>query len=132
MTFGLTGAPNTFLGAMNDTLAPVLRHCALVFFDDILIYSPTFESHLQHLSEVLTLLKQDHWKVKLSKCAFAQTTIAYLGHIISAQGVATDQLSCRLFSSGQPQQILRSYAVFSVWLVFTVNSYDISASLPNL
>lgn len=90
MAFGLTGAPNTFLGAMNDTLAPVLRRCALVFFDDILIYSPTFESHLQHLSEVLTLLKQDHWKIKLSKCAFAQTTIAYLGHIISAHGVATD------------------------------------------
>jgi hypothetical protein len=39
MAFGLTGAPNTFLDAMNTTLAPVLRKCALVSFDDILIYS---------------------------------------------------------------------------------------------
>jgi hypothetical protein len=82
--FGLTGAPNTFLEAMNTTLAPVLRKCALVFFDDILIYSPNFDSHLNHLSSVLHLLRKDQWKVKLSKCEFAQTSIAYLGHIISA------------------------------------------------
>lgn len=90
MAFGLTGAPNTFLDAMNTTLAPVLRKCALVFFDDILIYSPTFESHIAHLNSVLQLLQQDQWKVKLSKCAFAQTSISYLGHIISDHGIATD------------------------------------------
>jgi hypothetical protein len=90
MAFGLTGAPNTFLEAMNTTLALVLRKCALVFFDDILIYSPTFDSHLTHLSSIFHLLRKDQWKVKLSKCEFAQTSISYLGHIISAQGVSTD------------------------------------------
>jgi hypothetical protein len=59
MAFGLTGAPNTFLEAMNTTLAPLLRKCALVFFDDILIYSPNFDSHLNHLSYVLHLLWKD-------------------------------------------------------------------------
>lgn len=53
MAFGLTSAPNTFLGAMNNTLQLVLRKCALVFFDDILIYSKTFEDHLVHLQIVL-------------------------------------------------------------------------------
>jgi hypothetical protein len=90
MAFGLTGAPNTFLPAMNATLKTVLRRCALVFFDDILIYSPTLEDHLLHLSEVLNLLSRDHWKVKLSKCEFTQQQIVYLGHVISAQGVSTD------------------------------------------
>lgn len=90
MAFGLTGAPNTFLGAMNDTLKSVLRKCVLVFFDDILIYSQTFEDHVRHLQQVLQLLLRDQWKVKLSKCELAQNQIAYLGHIISANGVATD------------------------------------------
>lgn len=71
MSFGLTGAPGTFQGAMNDTLSPVLRKCALVFFDDIHIYSPDLPTHLTHLRQVLQLLSNHQWKVKLSKCAFA-------------------------------------------------------------
>lgn len=90
MSFGLTGAPATFQGAMNDTLRPLLRKCALVFFDDILIYSPDMNSHLDHLKQVLQLLATHQWKVKLSKCDFAQTQISYLGYIISGQGVSTD------------------------------------------
>jgi hypothetical protein len=41
MAFGLCGAPSTFQTAMNITLAPLLRKCVLVFFDDILVYSPS-------------------------------------------------------------------------------------------
>jgi hypothetical protein len=91
MAFGLTGAPATFLSAMNDTLSDYLRKFVLVFFDDILIYSSSYEDHLQHIALVLRRLQENHWQVKMSKCAFAQPSIAYLGHIISAEGVATDQ-----------------------------------------
>jgi hypothetical protein len=49
MAFGLCGAPGTFQGAMNATLAPLLRKCVLVFFDDILVYSATLEEHIEHL-----------------------------------------------------------------------------------
>jgi hypothetical protein len=45
MSFGLTRAPHTFQKAMNSTLAPLLQKCALVFFDDILVYSQSFEQH---------------------------------------------------------------------------------------
>ncbi|KAK1681374.1 hypothetical protein QYE76_042222 [Lolium multiflorum] len=75
---------------MNAVLAPFLRKFALVFFDDILIYSRTYEEHLGHLHSVLTVLDKEKWQVKLSKCAFAQNSMAYLGHVISADGVATD------------------------------------------
>jgi hypothetical protein len=90
MVFGLCGAQNTFQGAMNETLAPLLRRCALVFFDDILVYSQSFQDHIGHLQQVLSLLTQDKWQVKYSKCSFAQRQIDYLGHVISEQGVATD------------------------------------------
>jgi hypothetical protein len=88
--FGTTGAPATFQGAMNTTLALVLRCCALVFFDDILVYSSLYAEHLEHLHQVLTLLAKDKWVVKLKKCHFAQREIHYLGHILSSQGIQTD------------------------------------------
>jgi hypothetical protein len=88
--FSATGAPATFQGAMNSTLAPVLRKCALVFFDDILVYSASYADHIQHLRQVLTLLAQEQWVVKLKKCSFAKQEIRYLGHILSSAGVHTD------------------------------------------
>jgi hypothetical protein len=90
MAFRLLGAPATFQKAMNATLAALLRRCVLVFFDEILVYIASFEEHLQHIWDVMQLLLKDHWKVKWSKCTFAKTELAYLGHIISAHGVATD------------------------------------------
>lgn len=71
MAFELCGAHGTFQGAMNMTLAPLLRRCVLVFFDDILVYNSSFEEHLIHLKQVMELLAKDQWVVKLSKCPFA-------------------------------------------------------------
>lgn len=75
---------------MNSTLGPGNRHYVVVFFDDILVFSFTFEEHLVHLKKVLSLLSEHQWKVKMSKCAFAQREVGYLGHIISGAGVSTD------------------------------------------
>jgi hypothetical protein len=91
MAFGLTCAPATFQAEMNMTLAPVRRKYAVIFFDDILVYSTNYQEHLQHLNFVLQLLQDNQWKVKISKCSFAQPSIHYLGHVISASGVATDE-----------------------------------------
>lgn len=88
--FGLAGAPATFLGAMNSTLQPLLRKCVIVFFDDILVYSRSLPEHIEHLKQVLQLLRRDNWQVKKSKCSFGQQTIAYLGHVNDNQGVAPD------------------------------------------
>jgi hypothetical protein len=90
MPFGLCNAPATFQSLMNEVLRPFLRRFALVFFDDILIYSKTFAEHIQHVRAVLTILQQHQLIAKRSKCAFRESSIAYLGHVISAQGVAMD------------------------------------------
>ena len=53
----------------------------LVFFDDILIYSWTWEEHLQHIEAVLCILEEQNFYAKLSKCEFGLTYMLYLGHI---------------------------------------------------
>ena len=90
MPFGLTNAPATFQAAMNAIFAPLLRKGVLIFMDDILIYTATLEEHRQLLSKVFTLLAENKLFVKRSKCSFAKLKLEYLGHVISAQGVATD------------------------------------------
>jgi hypothetical protein len=90
MPFGLCNAPATFQCVMNSVLAPCLHRYVLVFMDDILVYSPSLEQHLVHLTHVLKLLRGAQLFVKTSKCLFACSSLEYLGHIISADGVATD------------------------------------------
>jgi hypothetical protein len=90
MPFGLTNAPATFQENMNTIFAPLLRKFVLVFVDDILIYSPSLETHLSHLQEVFNILREHNFLLKMSKCSFAQQSLEYLGHVISAAGVATD------------------------------------------
>lgn len=89
MPFGLTNAPLTFQ-SLNSTLRQVLRKFVLIFFYDILIYSPDWQSHLFHLHEVFTHLRSHHLFAKLSKCEFGCTTIGYLGHVISGASVVVD------------------------------------------
>lgn len=61
----------------------------MVFFDDILIYSPSWHDHMVQLNKVFEILKSQ-LKVKREKCEFGQTEVHYLGHIISREGVHMD------------------------------------------
>nr|AAL68643.1 polyprotein [Oryza sativa Japonica Group] len=94
--FGLTSAPATFQGGMNSILSPLLRRCVLVFVDDILIYSATLEDHVNHLRQLFQILVKHQLKVKQSKCSFAQQRLSYLGHIITPNGVSTDDDKIRV------------------------------------
>lgn len=75
MPFGLTNAPSTFQSLMNQIFLPHLRKFILVFFDDILIYSPSWPTHLSHLEEAFRILREAVLFVKRSKCDFGVTKI---------------------------------------------------------
>ena len=62
----------------------------LVYLDDIIIYSSTFDEHLHRLEHVLERLKVSGLKIKLEKCKFLATEVKYLGHIVSENGVKPD------------------------------------------
>ena len=100
MPFGLTNAPTTFQSLMNDLFRPYLRQFVLVFFDDILVYSKSWEDHLTHLQIFLQILSTNSLFAKESKCRFGVSQVDYLGHVILEQGVSIDPAKYKLSLSG--------------------------------
>ena len=90
MPFGLTNAPAVFMDLMNRIFQPHLNQFVIVFIDDILIYSGSKEDHEEHLRVVLIILRENQLYVKLSKCQFWLDSVAFLGHVISVEGVYVD------------------------------------------
>jgi hypothetical protein len=90
--FGLTNAPATFQSCKNHLIRKQLQKILFVFFDDLLIYSRTWEEHLGHLEEILCIMEEQSLYAKESKCEFGMTEILYLGHVVSAQGEDTGHL----------------------------------------
>ena len=90
MPFGLTNAPAAFMDLMNRIFRPYLDQFVIVFIDDILIYSGSGEEHAEHLRIILQTLQEHRLYAKLSKCQFWLDSVAFLGHIVSAEGVSVD------------------------------------------
>lgn len=70
MSFRLTNAPATFQAVMNDIFRPFLRKYVVVFFDDILIYSPSWSKQMEDLTVVLHVLLENQFVVNRKKCLF--------------------------------------------------------------
>jgi hypothetical protein len=90
ISFGLTNALAHFMYLMNSMFMPELDKFIVFFIDNILIFSKTEEEHAQHLRVILQLLRDHQLYGKFSKCAFCLKEVPFLGHIISAQGIAVD------------------------------------------
>nr|GEZ68518.1 putative reverse transcriptase domain-containing protein [Tanacetum cinerariifolium] len=90
MPFGLTNASAIFMDLMNRVFYEYLDKFVIVSIDDILVYSKTREEHEDHLRVVLEILHQKRLYAKFSKCDFWLGQVAFLGHIVSADGIIMD------------------------------------------
>ena len=91
MPFGFTIAPATFQILMETCLGDLNLHWCIIYLDDIVIFYKDLASHLKRLKAVFWKLEEAGLKLKPSKCELFWRQLAYLGHVISAEGVATDE-----------------------------------------
>ncbi len=89
MPFGLANSPSVFQSFMNDIFRDMLDRRVLVYIDYILVFSDSFDEHIQHVGAVLKRLMQHQLYVKTEKCEFHQTQVAFLGYKRSCQLAST-------------------------------------------
>lgn len=112
MPQGITNAPSTFQRLMERCMGDLNRKEVLVFIDDLIIFSETLEEHEHRLVQVLTRLKEYGLKLSPEKCKFFQTSVRYLGHIVSQHGVETDPVKIEAIKTWPRPQTLKELKSF--------------------
>ena len=82
MPMGLMNSASTFQRAMQKVLKKYLWKCCMVYIDDVIIFSKTLEELIQHVKEVLEVLAEHKFLVKVAKCKFLVEEIEFLGHVL--------------------------------------------------
>ena len=95
MPYGLCNAPATFQRLMQNCLGELNLTYALVYLDDVIVYSKTEEDHLRRLQAVFEWFHEQGLKLKPSKCSFLCKQITFLGHEVSADGMMPGNLNLK-------------------------------------
>ena len=136
MPFGLKNAPGTFQNMMRHVLAEQWGNFAIAYLDDVIIYSDTWESHLLHLSLVMERLGIYGLTCSPTKCNFGQTSLDYLGHIITDKGNLPQPKHLDAILNAEPprtRKALQSLIGTMNWLHEYVPKYsELTAPITNL
>ena len=106
--FGLMNAPANFQRLMEETLEDFRDRFAVPYLDDIILYSLTFEEHVEHLRKVLMRLREKGLKLKMEKCEFFKSEVHFLGRIVNECGHRMDDKSVeavRALGDHQPKTV---------------------------
>ncbi len=127
MPQGICGAPSTFQRVMEKMVGDMNLLEVLVYLDDLIVFGRTLEEHEERLLKVLDRLQSKGLKLSLDKCTFCQTSVSYVGHIVSQEGVSTDPSKIEDVKSWpRPQNVseLRSFLGFCGYYRRFVKDYS--------
>ena len=96
MPFELTNMPSTFMRWMNHILHAFIGRFVVAYFDDILIYNKGLDEHIDHLRQVLDVLKKESLYSNIMKCDFYFEKIIFLRYIVSAKGIEMDKTKVKV------------------------------------
>ena len=112
MPFGLKNAGACFQRVMDAALSGLSWQCCMVFVDDIVVFSRTWEEHLQHLDAVLKAVSKAQMTLKLKKCFFGKRELEFLGVIIGKDGVRADPEKVKAVQEFVPPKTIRQLRSF--------------------
>jgi transposase InsO family protein len=112
LPFGLSTSPGAFQKVMNSVLAGLNWIQCLVYLDDILVFSATFDAHLAALEKVFQRLRRADLKIKPKKCEWARTELHYLGHVINTKGKQPDPEKVRALAEIKAPQCVKDIECF--------------------
>ena len=115
MPFGLSNSPATYQRLMEECLGDYNMSICVIYLDDLIIFSDTFEEHLRQIDLVFTRLKECNLKLSPEKCFFIQDQVPFLGHIVSEKGIETDPAKIdkiKNWPTPSNQDELRSFLAF--------------------
>jgi hypothetical protein len=99
LSMGLANAPGQFQTLMDLVLSGLTFEACLVYLDDIICFSRTFEEHLMRLRAIFDRLKQATLKVKARKCELFRPEVHFLEHIVTRNGITADPEKIRVVAN---------------------------------
>jgi hypothetical protein len=136
MPFGLTNALATFQAYINNVLRKYLDVFVVVYLDDILVYSRTYDDHVRDVRKVLQALADAKMKIKPEKTEFHKTEVKFLGYIVSREGLKMDKKKVEAMTSWpKPNSVkeVQSFLGFANFYRQFIKDYSkVAALLTNL
>ncbi|XP_076048730.1 uncharacterized protein LOC143029735 [Oratosquilla oratoria] len=136
LPFGLKDAPSCFQRVMNQVLTGLLGVSAMVYMDDIIVLGTSWDDHLKNLEDVLQRLQEASLSLRLEKCHFFQKEVAYLGHVISQEGIKPQPEKVRAIKTfpqpARQKELLSFLGLAGYYRKFIPNFAEISLPLVDM